>query len=46
MLHYRAEYGPFEDDGFDEFAALDTSDPEEVPVAKDTRLCGYPFYGS
>ena len=46
MSHYRDEYGPFEDDGFDEFAALDTSDTEKVPVAQDTRLCGYPFYGS
>ena len=46
MLHYRDEYGPFEDDGFDELAVLDASDTEEVPVAKDTRLCGYPFYGS
>ena len=43
---YCAEYGPFEDVELDEFAALDTSDTEKVPVAQDTRLCGYPFYGS
>lgn len=43
---YCAEYGPFEDDGFDELAVLNTSDTEKVPVAKDTSLCNYPYYGS
>ena len=46
MLHYRDEYGPFEDVEFDELAVLDASDPEEVPVAQDASLCNYPFYGS
>ena len=40
---YCAEYGPFEDDGFDELAVLNTSDTEKVPVAQDSN---YPYYGS
>ena len=40
---YRDEHEPFEDVELDELAVLDT---EKVPVAQDTRLCNYPFYGS